>query len=300
MPAPNNSTVEQKAPVVVVVGANGDLGGRIVGALRARGADVRAVVRPGRASAVGGTVREVDVADAAAVAAVVAGADCVVSALQGLRDVIVDVQTAWLGAALAAGVERFIPSDFSTDFTDLPVGSNRNFDLRREFSTIIDRAQIRTTSIFNGAFAEVLNYNIPLLDFQKKTIGYWQDPDWKIDFTTIDDTAAYTAAVALDAAAPRALRIASVQLSANDLVRFTTDVLKTPFTPVKLGSRAELAAHNERARAAHPEGEREVFPAWQRSQYMHSMFTAHHAALDNDRYSGLRWTPLSAIVQLRH
>jgi hypothetical protein len=35
--------------------------------------------------------------------------------------------------AIAAGVPRFIPSDFSADFTKLPAGENRNFDLRRAF-----------------------------------------------------------------------------------------------------------------------------------------------------------------------
>ena len=62
-----------------------------------------------------------------------AGASCVVSALQGLREVIVGTQSALLAAAVAAGVPRFIPSDFSSDYTQQLVGVNRNFDLRREF-----------------------------------------------------------------------------------------------------------------------------------------------------------------------
>jgi hypothetical protein len=45
------------------------------------------------------------------------GAGCVVSALAGLRPVIVDTQSRLLEAAVAAGVKRLIPSDSSIDFT---------------------------------------------------------------------------------------------------------------------------------------------------------------------------------------
>jgi hypothetical protein len=57
------------------------------------------------------------------------GASTVVSALQGLRDVILDGQGALLNAAVAAKVLRFIPSDFALDFAKTAPGSNRNLDL---------------------------------------------------------------------------------------------------------------------------------------------------------------------------
>ncbi len=38
-----------------------------------------------------------------------------------------------LDAAVAAGVPRFIPSDYSLDFTKTRPGENRNLDLRRRF-----------------------------------------------------------------------------------------------------------------------------------------------------------------------
>ena len=117
-----------------------------------------------------------------------------------------------------------------------------------------------------------------------------------MDFTTMDDTAAYTAAAALDPSTPAALRIASFRVSPNDLVRYTTDVLKDPFQLVRMGTREELAARNKAERAAHPEGENELYPRWQQGQYMHSMFSTHHVALDNDRYPDLRWTTLEAML----
>ena len=91
----------------------------------------------------------------AAVTSACSGASCVVSALSGLREVIVDSQTLLLDAALKAGVRRFIPSDYCIDFTKLPPGTNRNLDWRREFRERVDRAPLSATSILNGAFAEV-------------------------------------------------------------------------------------------------------------------------------------------------
>jgi hypothetical protein len=78
----------------------------------------------------------------------------VVSALQGLRDVIVETQTVLLDAAIRADVPRFIPSDYSIDFTRFPPRENRNLDLRRDFHKRLDETPVSATTIFNGAFAE--------------------------------------------------------------------------------------------------------------------------------------------------
>lgn len=96
------------APVVALAGGTGDLGGRIAKALVARGAKVRALVRKGadagklRAlSATGAEIVEVDFHDPAVLEAACKDAVCVVSALNGLRDTIVDLQGRLLDAAVA-------------------------------------------------------------------------------------------------------------------------------------------------------------------------------------------------------
>lgn len=288
---------------IVVAGATGNLGKKITRALIERGASVVALGREETAAEklqelkdMGAETVQVDMARVQAVAEACAGAECVVSAVQGLRDVIVDSQSVLLEGALAAGVPHFIPSDFSTDFTGLVAGENRNFDLRRTFHQTLDAAPIAATAIFNGSFGEILTYGTALLDFNKKTVGYWEDADWKIDFTTMDDTAAFTAAAALDADAPKALHIASFQASASDIAQIAGAVFQTPFALVRLGSREELRAHNKAGRAAHPEGEQEIYPDWQQGQYMQSMFSAPAARLDNNRYPGLSWTSLSDLL----
>ncbi|PJJ61062.1 NmrA family NAD(P)-binding protein [Hymenobacter chitinivorans] len=282
---------------ILVAGATGDLGGRITRALRQRGATVRAVVRseadPTKVdylTQLGVEVQHVDFSDQAALTRACAGASCVVSVLAGLREVIVDTQTQLLSAAVAAGVPRFIPSDFASDYTQQAPGLNRNFDLRREFQARLDQAPIAATSILNGAFAEVLTYNIPLLDFRQQQVGYWEDADWQIDFTTMNDTAAFTAAAALDPATPRFLRIASFQPSPRELVTVAEQAGRGQFALGRLGARQDLAAAIQHARAANPAGEQQLYADWQQMQYMLSMFSVQNNPLDNGRYPDLTWT----------
>jgi nucleoside-diphosphate-sugar epimerase len=291
------------ADKIVVAGGTGNLGARISRALSQRGANAVALMRAGSEDKqrksledAGVQVAAVNMASVSDLRKVCEGAACVVSALQGLREVVVDVQSLLLEAAVAASITRFIPSDFATDFRTLPPGENRNYDLRREFHHRLEEVPIAATSIFNSVFAEVLMQKVPYLDFDQKRVGYWEDPDWRLDFTTMDDAAAYAAAAALDAATPRALRIRSFSVTPRELAQFTEEVMKTPFQLVRLGRLDDLSQRNKSERAAHPEGEKEVYPAWQQAQYEHSMFSRHHEAIDNDRYSGLTWTSLADWV----
>lgn len=288
---------------ILVAGATGDLGGRIIKALINKGAGVRALVRQSSDTAkvealtsLGAKVVQVDLNNADELKHACEGVSCVVSALAGLRDVIVDAQLLLLNAAVAAGVPRFIPSDFATDFTKLPEGENRNFDLRKEFHTHLAKANIAATSILNGAFAEVLRYNTPFYNLKNNTVGFWGDADWKVDFTTKDNVAEFTAATALDATTPEILRIASFQISANEIVALGSEIKKTAFKLVPMGTLAGLSEHNKRERAAHPEGENQLYAGWQQSQYMHSMFSVHHNSLDNERYPTLKWTTALDVI----
>ena len=290
-------------PLIIVAGSTGDLGGRLIKSLRQRGATVRALVRPGTDAAkqaalteLGAEVVAADFHDPAALAQACAGGSCVVSALAGLREVIVDAQTQLLDAAVAAGVPRFIASDFCSDYTRLTPGENRNFDLRREFAAVLDQAPIAGTSVLNGAFGEILGYNIPLLDLKKQQVGYWEDADWPIDFTTMDDTAAFTAAAALDEHAPRLLRIASFQITPRQLSAVAEAAQHRPFPLVPLGTRAELRTQIQQARAADPAGEQKLYAGFQQMQYLLSMFSVTNDPLDNARYPGLSWTGAAQVL----
>ena len=294
--------------LIVVAGATGALGRRIVRELRKRGADVTALVRPGTAAerteplrGFGAAVSEVDLDDLDAVAAACAGASCVVSALNGLQETILGQQATLLDAAVRAGVPRFIPSDYSLDFTRLPSGSNRNFDLRRAFHERLEKSPIAATSIYNGAFADMLTGQMPLILFPLKRVLYFGDartsPDLPLDFTTMDDTAAFTAAAALDPRAPRSLHIAGARVSIRDLASVAGETGGKPFRLLRAGSLNRLDAFIRITRRLYP-APKQVFSPWQGMQYLRNMFdgSASRLPLDNDRYPGLRWTTVRDVL----
>ncbi len=292
---------------VLVAGATGGLGARIVRALVADGAAVRVLVRPGTPLArteplrrLGVEVVAVDLHHAATVTPACAGIACVVSALNGLADTILDAQTVLLDAAAAAGVPRFIPSDFSLDFTRTVPGRNRNLDLRRDFHARLDRAPIRATSVLNGAFMDLLTGPMPLIQFGLRRTLSFGDPDQPLDFTTMDDIAAYTARAARDRKTPRILRIAGEVTTARGLARAASEVTGQPFTVLRLGGPGLLTPVIALARIlAHDRGE--VFPVWQGMQYLRDMFEGQGKLdpLDNDRYPGLAWTGVRAVLGRR-
>jgi NAD(P)-dependent dehydrogenase (short-subunit alcohol dehydrogenase family) len=283
---------------ILVAGATGNLGMRICGALLDKGAAVTAIVRastdPEKVETLkkrGVNVLEVNFENIDEIANACKGVSCVVSALAGLADVIVDLQQKILDGAIKAGVPRFIPSDFCTDYNDLTPGENRNFDLRRTFKQYLDSTAITASSIFNGCFADILKYNTPILNLKDKSIGYWGDKaDWALDFTTMDDTAKFTAEVALDDATPRNLQIASFQVSPNKLWEEVKQLSGQEFKIFQLASIEDFKLAIKKQRAENPAGENELYSKWQQAQYMYSMFTTQHSHLANERYKGIVWT----------
>jgi hypothetical protein len=135
--------------IIVVAGATGHLGKLICDSLISRAhtegrlVQVRGLVRKGGVNTVlvtpytsSDTVAEqhltiepVDYGNEDDLKRACTGAYCVVSALQGLEDVIVGVQSRLLTAAIADNVQRFIPSDFSVDFNKLPEGAKQQITL---------------------------------------------------------------------------------------------------------------------------------------------------------------------------
>jgi len=289
---------------IVVMGATGNLGGKIVDALLARGADVRAIVRPQTdQNKINGLVKkgvkvhQADTGSRAEVAKCCIGADCVVSALAGLRETIIDTQKTLLEAAVEAKVPRFIPSDYSSDFTPLAEGQNRNLDLRREFHRYLDQAPIRATSIFNGPFMELLTTDMPLIMFKQKRILCWGSPEQIIEFTTTYDVAAYTAEAAMDHSAPRYLHIAGDRLCCHDFVKLLTALTGTPYKLFRPGGIGLLNLVIRLTRFFSPSGA-ELYPAWQGMQYMRDMMEGRTIPqkYDNDRYPDIKWTTVSAFL----
>jgi len=290
--------------VIAVAGATGNLGGNIIRALLEKGAVVHAIVRStidsikiNELEKMGVKVFRVNMADVQEVSNACMGASCVVSALAGLRDVIIDTQKILVDAAISAGVPRFIPSDYSLDFTPFSHGENRNLDYRREFHECLDKKPVAATSIFNGAFADMITGQMPLILFKQKMVLYWGDRDHKLIFTTVKDTASYTANVALDDSAPRTLRIAGDQISPREIRTIVSEISGEKFRLIRAGGPGMLSTIIKITRKLSP-AENELYPAWQGMQYMRNMIDERSALkqTDNLRYPDMHWTTIRDVL----
>ncbi|KRE82679.1 NmrA family protein [Arthrobacter sp. Soil764] len=290
---------------VLVAGATGDLGQRIVSELLRGDSLVRVLTRPGTGLAHGiyagngrVEIHEVAYTDRAGLASALSGVDTVISAVSGARPVVVDAQRALLAAAVEAGVARFIPSDYSADYRRITPGSNRNFELRRELAAELDAAPIRVTSVLNGAFADMLTGQAPMILFKRHRVLFWSSPDQILDFTAKDDVARVVALVALDEDAPRVVEVAGDRVTARSIARTMTELTRTPFSLQWAGTTSLLGAVSRIGRRVSKDKD-QAFPAWQGMQYFVSMFSGeaelHH--VNNDRYGTHEWTSVRDVLE---
>lgn len=283
---------------IVVFGATGNLGGKITDALLAKGAQVTAIVRLetdknkiADLQKKGVSVFQVDTANKSEIAKHCVGSHCVVSALSGLRETIIDAQKTILEAAIEAKIQRFIPSDYSIDFTNLIVGQNRNLDLRREFHLYLDKAPIKATSIFNGVFMDLLTTDMPLILSNKKRILSWGNPNQIFELTTTFNIAAFTAEVALDEDTPRFMRIAGDRMCSNDFVKLLTELTGKPYKIFRPGGIGLLNVIIKLTKFFSP-SKTELYPAWQGMQYMRDMMEGRviFQKYDTEKYPNIQWT----------
>jgi uncharacterized protein YbjT (DUF2867 family) len=290
--------------VILVAGATGNLGERIAHSLLKKGAEVRIVVREtsdavkvNALEKMGAKVFKINLLDVKKIAESCEGVDCVVSALAGLSDVIIDTQKVLLDGAVAAGVPRFIPSDYSLDFTKFSDGENRNLDLRRAFHTYLDQAPIAATTIFNSAFMDMLTNEMPLILFKQKRILYWGNADHKMAFTTVQNVAEFTANAALDPTTPRFLHIAGDQLSPKEFQTLMTNLTGEKFGTIRPGSPSLLSGIIKIARFFNA-GAQDLYPAWQGMQYMRNMIDdrSNLNKSDTNRYADVQWTTVKDLI----
>jgi uncharacterized protein YbjT (DUF2867 family) len=292
---------------IVVAGATGDLGQRVVRALAERGAHVIALVRPGTEQArlrglrnSGTTITPVSLDDAQALGRAIAGSGCLVSTLNGLEEVIIEQQGRLLEAAVAAGVPRFIPSDYCLDYTRTRPGENRNLDLRRRFAEQLDAADISVTSILNGGFLELLEGDAHIV-LPGRRVLHFGDAQQPLDFTAKGDVAAFTADAALDAHTPRWLRIAGNSVAPAQIAGLLSELTGQPYRTLRPGDIGVLSAIIGVVRALTPASEK-PFPAWQGMQYLRDMMSGRGKLLnlDNDRYGPREWASARDTLARTH
>ena len=290
--------------IIVVAGATGNLGGKIVKALLALDVEVRAIVRLEtdlkkikNLEQKGVKVFQVDTSNQSEISKHCIGAHCFVSALAGLSETVIDAQKIFLDAAVQANVARFIPSDYSSDFTNLNEGQNRNLDFRRTFHKYLDESPIKATTIFNGPFMDLLTTDMPLILFKQKRILCWGNANQILEFTTTDNVAEFTAAAAVDDNTPRYLRIAGDKLSCNDFVKLLSELTTKKYKIFRPGGIGFLNFLIKVTRFFSP-SKNELYPAWQGMQYMRDIMEGRiiFQKYDNDRYPYIKWTSVKEYL----
>jgi len=290
--------------IIVVAGATGNLGGKIIKALLALDVEVRAIVRLETdikkvkdLEQTGVQVFQVDTSNKSEISKHCIGAHCLVSALAGLKETVIETQKIFLDAAVEANVQKFIPSDYSSDFTNLKEGQNRNLDFRRKFHEYLDKSPIKATTIFNGPFMDLLTTDMPLILFKQKWILCWGNANQILEFTTTNNVAEFTAAAAIDDNTPRYLRIAGDKLSCNDFVKLLTELTRKQYKIFRPGGINLLNFLIKMTRFFSP-SEKELYPAWQGMQYMRDIMEGRiiFQKYDNDRYSSIKWTSVKEFL----
>lgn len=193
----------QPRNIQLVVGAAGDLGHRVVNRMLAT-ADphtVRVGVRGGSTgkhaahvkpwAASGAEVVDLDLGDRETLMRACTGVTTVISTVQGGPETIIDGQVNLLDACRATGVERLVPSDFSEDLFSIPEGINPYLDARRAFARHLEDGTVGHMHFLNGGFMNVIFASPGLIDANAGTITLWGDGHMPLDFTSLDDVAAY-------------------------------------------------------------------------------------------------------------
>jgi hypothetical protein len=114
----------------------------------------------------------------------------------------------------------------------------------------------------------------------------------------MDNTAAYTANVAIDDNSPRYLRIAGDMIAPREVRNVISEITGSKYKLIRIGGQGLLGLFIKMARLCSP-SEKELYPAWQGMQYMHNMIDerSNIVELNNNRYSNIKWTSVKMLLQ---
>lgn len=253
---------------VLLVGGTGNLGRKVAAALASKeGVELRILVRNRRGKdqqkqqqlqqleALGAALVEGDLNDKTNLEQACAGVDTVVSTLNGWEDVVVTGQLNLLDAAKQAGVLHFMPSDFSVDYSKLQLGEHYLLDHRIKVAQAVKASGLNYTVVMNGAFMEIFfSPFFQVFDLERGTVEYWGDGDTKLDLTTVDDTAKYTAEAVID---PRAVnttfQVAGDVITLKEAIAAYEEITGRSLILHRKGSLADLQAWIEQTKATNPD-----------------------------------------------
>lgn len=172
-------------------------------------------------------VFEVDFNSVESLTTALKGVDAVVSTVGGAA---VGNQTVLIDAAIAAGVKRFIPSEFGNVTTNpkvekFPVYSSV-FKIRNYLQEKAAAGKLSWTVLACGAFLDLVLNTPTLLDFQNHTVTMLDEGDNRISSTSLPAVGRAIAAILqnFDATENRVMHVSEAILTQNQLIGFAKEI----------------------------------------------------------------------------
>ncbi|GCB20458.1 isoflavone reductase [Aspergillus awamori] len=218
-----------KIETVAIAGASGTLGPHVFQALVNAGFRVSILTRSNKPGAYASNINvfEVDFNSVESLTSALKGVDAVVSTVGGAA---VDNQTVLIDAAIAAGVKRFIPSEFGNVTTNpkvekFPVYSSV-FKIRNYLQEKAAAGQLSWTVLACGAFLDLVLNTPTLLDFQNHTVTILDEGDNRISSTSLPAVGRAIAAILqnFDATENRVMHVSEAILTQNQLIGFAKEI----------------------------------------------------------------------------
>jgi len=187
----------------------------------------------------GGKVFKGDVKHPETIKGVTEGIHTIVSCLVGEDDIVVGGQKAILNDAIDHGVKRFVPSDYSFDYTKVPENAHMLCQQRKDFRRCLEATNIKGLHLHVGLFIDTYIWT---LNYMGKGLGYWgENPNQKIDFSTFEDAAKILALAITDPHKIGDCYISTAgEYNTNEVADIYNQVTAENLTPVRLGSFQDL------------------------------------------------------------
>ena len=218
---------------VLIVGSTGNLGPHLIKELSKQGHKVSALIRPQTLSneekmrplrEAGVTIIKGDLDDHRSLARACTGQDVVVSAVGG-GQIMQQVDLAQ--AAQAAGVQRFIPSEFGVDPFGPAADSCDLVQMKAEAQEEIKKTGIPLTPIYTNGFMEFWATGLGQLGptSPPDTVQYFGDGNKEMHMISLPDIARYVHAIIEDPSTiDREVSIQSEKISQNHLISLWEEI----------------------------------------------------------------------------
>lgn len=298
--------------LVLIAGATGNIGQKLIDSFLARGHSVRALARnpstipQEKLSLLEGVVKSTTYYDVDALDRGCRGVDAVVCAYGAIPELQLDGQLLLLRAAERAGVSRFVSASWNYDWSEMPLGLHENYDPYISFRRqVVLTSSIRPIYIFCGVLAEVLfsvhadfsPRNNGVWDPTSKEMAVWGSGDEVWQWTTEGNAAEFAAEIVLRDDAPEGgfWRVCS---GSHTLKQIASAYGKVKGTGGRVAMKGSVEELRERALEARKNGSpREI---WSYIGLFYQLYTIDGTwtlkTLDNDKL-GVQTTSLEDFLR---